>query len=106
MTDLWIWEAVAVMALANLLTRVAPFLFFSHRRPPRAVVFVEENFPPIILTILIFYTLASVDFTAAPYGLKELGGIAVTMLLHRFFGNYLISIFGGTAFYMVMVQLL
>ncbi len=106
MNELWIWEAVAVMALANLLTRVAPFLFFSHRRPPRALIFVEENFPPIILTILIFYTLASVDFSSAPYGLKELGGIAVTMLLHRLFGNYLISIFGGTAFYMTMVQLL
>ncbi len=105
MNELWIWEAVAVMALANLLTRIAPFLFFSRRRPPRAVIFVEENFPPIILTILIFYTLASVDFTTAPYGLKELGGIAVTMPLHRLFGNYLISIFGGTAAYMAMVQL-
>jgi len=105
MNELWIWEAVAVMALANLLTRVAPFLFFARRRPPKAVVFVEENFPPIILTILIFYTLSSVDFSSAPYGLKELGGIAITMLLHRLFGNYLISIFGGTAAYMAMVQL-
>ena len=106
MPELWIWEAIAVMALANLLTRVAPFLFFARHRPPRAVVFVEENFPPIILTILIFYTLSSVDFGAVPYGLKELGGIAVTMLLHWRFGNYLLSIFGGTAAYMAMVQLL
>ena len=106
MSEFWIWEAVAVMALANLLTRVAPFLFFSRRRPPRAVMFVEENFPPIILTSLIFYTLTSVDFSSAPYGLKELGGIAFTMLLHHRFGNYLISIFGGTAAYMAMVQIL
>ncbi len=106
MGDLWIWEAIAVMALANLLTRAAPFLFFSRHRPPKAVVFVEENFPPIILTILIFYTLSSVDFGSAPYGLKELTGILVTILLHRIFDNYLVSIFGGTAAYMVMVQLL
>ena len=104
MNETWIWEAVAVMALANLLTRAAPFLFFSRHHPPKAVVFVEENFPPIILTILIFYTLSSVDFGSAPYGIRELGGIVLTVLLHRVFGNYLISIFGGTAAYMAMVQ--
>ncbi|ADV45947.1 branched-chain amino acid transporter permease [Nitratifractor salsuginis] len=102
--EAWIWQAVFVMALANLLTRAAPFLFFSRHRPPRLVIFIEQNFPPVILTILILYTLSGVDLTQAPYGIRELLGIAVTVLLHWRWRNYLVSIFGGTAFYMVLVQ--
>jgi branched-subunit amino acid transport protein AzlD len=102
--EAWLWQAILVMALANLLTRAAPFLFFARHRPPKAVLFVERNFPPIILTILILYTLGGVDFAQAPYGMRELAGIAVTVWLHRRWRNYLVSIFGATAFYMILVQ--
>jgi branched-subunit amino acid transport protein AzlD len=104
MSESYLLMALGVLALGNWLTRAAPFLFFSRRRPPRAILFVERNFPPIILTILIVYTLGSVKFDLFPYGMKELAAIAVTMLLHAWRGNYLLSIFGGTLFYMFLVQ--
>ena len=100
----YLFLAIAVMAIANYITRVFPFLFFIKHKPPRFILFVEKNFPPIIMSILIFYTLGSVDFTHAPYGLKEITAIFLTMLLHLKFGNYLLSIFGGTVFYMVLMQ--
>jgi len=105
MSDAYLASAIAVLALGNLLTRAAPFLFFARRKPPRAILFVERNFPPIILTILIFYTLGSVDFSSPPYGSRELLAIAATMGLHAWRGNYLLSIFGGTAFYMALIRL-
>jgi branched-subunit amino acid transport protein AzlD len=92
------------MTIANFLTRVFPFLFFVKHEPPAWIVFIEKNFPPIIMSILIFYTLTSVDFTTAPYGMKEILAIAVTAFLHIRFNNYLVSIFIGTIFYMGMVQ--
>ncbi len=99
-----IYIAIAIMALANFITRVIPFLFFVKKNPPTWIVFVEKNFPPIIMTILIFYTLTGVNFTQVPYGAKELLAIVLTAVLHIKFNNYLVSIFTGTIFYMMMVQ--
>ena len=104
MKNEYIYLAIAVMAVANYITRVFPFLFFIKRKPPKIILFVEKNFPPVIMTILIFYTLGSINFTKAPYGTKEIAAILITALLHYRFGNYLVSIFGGTIFYMFLVQ--
>ncbi len=99
-----VYLAIAVMAVANYITRVFPFLFFIKHEPPKFVVFVEKSFPPVIMTILIFYTLSGVDFRVAPYGTKEVLSIIFTACLHFRFGNYLVSIFSGTIFYMLLVQ--
>lgn len=101
-----IYIAIAIMAGVNFLTRVIPFAFFSKNELPRPIVFIEKFFPPVIMTILIVYTLKDVDFSIMPYGLKELGGIIFTAVLHLTLKNYLISIFAGTIFYMVLVQYL
>ena len=96
--------SIAVISIANFITRVFPFLFFSKKEPPAIIIFVEKNFPPIIMTILIFYTLGKIDFTIAPYGIKEILSMVITAILHIRFNNYLISIFIGTISYMIMVQ--
>ena len=67
---------------------------------------IEKYFPSVIMTILIVYTLKDVEFIQFPYGLKEIGGIIFTAILHLTLKNYLISIFAGTIFYMVLVQYL
>jgi len=99
-----IYLAILIMAAANLLTRALPFLFFVKKEPPKAILFIEKNFPPIIMIILIFYTLSSIDFKHQLYGLKEIFSIIVTAFLHIRFNNYLVSIFLGTLFYMFLVQ--
>jgi branched-subunit amino acid transport protein AzlD len=99
-----IYIAIAVMALANIITRAFPFIFFAKKEQPHYIKFIANNFPAMIMVILIFYTLAKIDFTTAPYGLKELLAIAITALLHIKLNNYLISIFVGTISYMVLVQ--
>ncbi len=104
MSNMELYLAIGVMSLANFITRIFPFLFFAKKEPPKIVSFVANSFPPIIMTILIFYTLGKIDFTVAPYGTKELLSIIVTALLHIKFNNYLISIFMGTIFYMILVQ--
>jgi branched-subunit amino acid transport protein AzlD len=96
--------AILVMAIANLITRIFPFLFYSKKEPPKIVSFIANSFPPIIMTILIFYTLGKIDFSVAPYGTKELFAIFITAALHIKFNNYLVSIFLGTIFYMYLIQ--
>jgi len=104
MTNNELYLAIFVMAIANLMTRAIPFIFFNKKSPPAYIVFVEKGFPPIIKTILIFYTLGKIDFTLAPYGIKELISIFITVIFHIKYSNYLISIFVGTFTYMFMVQ--
>lgn len=106
MTNLELFLAIAVMAGVNFFTRVFPFLFFKNRDLPKSLVFIEKFFPATIMTILIFYTLKDINFTAYPHGIKELLGITFTIVLHLSLKNYLISIFFGTIFYMGLVQYL
>jgi len=97
-------SAIAVMVVVNYLTRVFPFLFFPDGKTPAWIRYIEIYFPPVILTILVFYSLKDTDFANAPYGAYEIGGVALTVGLHLVFKNYLVSIFGGTIGYMAMVQ--
>lgn len=104
MTNYEIYIAIAIMTLVNFFTRVFPFLFFRKNDLPSYIVFIEKFFPPVIMTILIVYSVKDVNFNLMPYGLKEIGSIAFTAILHISIKNYLVSIFSGTIFYMFLVQ--
>lgn len=104
MSSYEIYLAIAIMVVVNYFTRVFPFLFFRKNDLPPYVVFIEKYFPSVIMTILIFYSIKDVSFTVVPYGVKEVGSIFFTAILHFSLKNYLISIFGGTIFYMALVQ--
>uniref|UniRef100_UPI0040480E41 branched-chain amino acid transporter permease n=1 Tax=Aliarcobacter sp. TaxID=2321116 RepID=UPI0040480E41 len=106
MSSYEIYIAIAIMAVVNFTTRVFPFLFFTKDNLPLYIHYIEKYFPAVIMTILIFYSVKDIDFSLAPYGVKEIGGIVFTGLIHLIMKNYLISIFSGTIFYMGMVQYL
>ena len=99
-----IYLAIIIMSIVNLFTRAFPFIFFLKKEPPTAIKYIEKYFPPIIMTILILYTIKDINFTIAPYGYKEISAILSTVILHILFKNYLISIFAGTIIYMLLKQ--
>lgn len=106
MSNVEIYLAILVMSLVNYFTRIFPFIFFIKKEPPAYILYIEKYFPAVIMMILIFYTLKDISFSVYPFGAKELLGILFTAGVHLFYKNYLVSIFGGTIFYMVMVQFL
>lgn len=106
MSSLELYLAIAVMAGVNFLTRLFPFIFFRKNELPWYISYIEKFFPAVIMSILIFYSIKDVNFSVAPYGFKEIFGVLFTALLHLWLKNYLISIFSGTIFYMVLVQYL
>ncbi|WP_321312487.1 AzlD domain-containing protein [Halarcobacter sp.] len=106
MSNIEIFLAIGVMTAVNIFTRAFPFIFFKKAELPASLEFIGKYFPAIILTILIFYTLKDIDFSLYPYGIKELGAIFFTIVLHLIMKNYLVSIFLGTIFYMGLVQYL
>ncbi len=98
--------AVPLMALVILGTRALPFLLFSRRDPPRVVRFIERFIPPMVMAVLVVYCLKDIAWTAWPSGIPELAALAVVTVLHTWKKNAMLSIFGSTAFYMILKAVL
>lgn len=99
--------AIGAMTLATLFTRAFPFLLFSIRKPPEAVLKTARLIPGAVMLVLVFTSLP------IPVSLSEffaragdwISWIAVLVVagLHLLLRHPLVSILGGTAFYMLML---
>ncbi len=96
---------IAAVALGTMLTRFLPFLAFGGTKPPpKYVEYLGKALPGAALGLLVVYCFKSVSIVAAPHGLPELIALAVIVLLHLWKRNMLLSIAGGTASYMLLVN--
>lgn len=96
---------VLVIAGVTVFTRYAPFLLFSRSgQVPRMVTYLGAIMPAAVIAMLIIYCIRSTDFIHWPYGAPELLAVGATAALHWIGRNTLLSIAGGTVFYMVLVQ--
>lgn len=96
---------VAVMALVTMLLRFLPFWVFGGKKEtPPLIAYLGKVLPYAIMAMLVVYCLKGIRFTESPYGLPELLACAVVVLLHIWRRNTMLSIAGGTACYMLLVQ--
>ena len=102
------WEAlasIAVMAAVTFLTRALPFLLFDRGdHPPAIILYLGRVLPPAIIAMLIVYCLKGVSFAAPAGWVPAAVSCVAVVLLHLWKNNDLISIFGGTILYMILVQ--
>ena len=97
--------SIAVMAAVTFLTRALPFLLFDRGdHPPKVVLYLGRVLPPAIIAMLIVYCLKGVTFTTLGGWVPPLTAGLAAVLLHRWKGNDLLSIFGATVLYMALVQ--
>lgn len=97
---------VMMCILGTMLARFLPFLVFSGSKPtPRYIRFLGKALPCAVFGMLIVYCLKNVTFLSGTYGIPELLAIALTAALHRWKRQMLLSIAGGTVFYMLLIQL-
>ena len=105
MTTVYAIAMIAVAAVCTFATRVAPFLLFNGSKPiPLIIRYLGSTLPPAVIALLVVYCLKNVTWLAPPHGAPEVLAIAAVALLHWRWGNVLVSIAGGTALYMVLVQ--
>ena len=115
---------VCAMGAVILFCRAFPFLFFSSQRASQSkgtktfLDFVERIAPPVAMTVLAFNALApSLGKLAKAIASSPVSGdlnssLAViiaallTALIHVWKRNALISIFGGTAVYMILLRVI
>ncbi len=100
-----IWLTVAVIALVTAALRFLPFLIFGGgRKTPAIVGRLGAVLPGAIMAMLVVYCLKGTHFASAEGWVPALLGVAVTAGLHVWRRNTLLSIIGGTAVYMLLVQ--
>ena len=106
MTDRYLLLSLAIISGVTILLRFLPFLLFGKKRKtPAWLLYLGRVLPYAIMGMLVVYCLGGMSVTASPYGLPELIACALVVLLHVWRRNTLISILGGTACYMLLVQL-
>jgi len=107
---------VFAMGAVILFCRAAPFLFFAGKKSQGndAVIagskkeaflkFVEKTVPPVAMTVLAFNALGTSFRDNPKDGILVLAASVFTALVHLWKRNSLISIFGGTALYMILAR--
>ena len=95
---------VGTMALVTVLLRFLPFLVFR-RKTPGYVEYLGRVLPAALIGMLVVYCLKDVTVTAHPFGIPEVIAIAAVVGLQVWRRSALFSILGGTAVYMLLVQL-
>ena len=96
-----VWT-VAVIAAVTAALRFLPFLIFSgKRRTPEVLTYLGRVLPYAIMGMLVVYCLKDMS---APFGIPELLGCAAVAALHVWKRSTLLSIAGGTAVYMLLIN--
>ena len=99
--------AVLLSSIIIFFERAFPFILFSKKEPPAILQFIEKYIPPLVMIALVCYCLKDISFTTGLGGfIPYIAGVIITILLHLWKRNSLISIFGGTAIYMILIRLL
>ena len=100
----WVGGATAGALLGTMVTRFLPFLIFPEgKEPPEFIQYLGKVLPYAVIGLPVIYCLKDVPGSGT-YGIPEFLAIVFIVLLHRWKKSILLSIGGGTVFYMLLVQ--
>ena len=94
---------VAVMSIGTILLRGLPFVIFR-KHTPSYIIYLGRVLPPALIGMLVVYCMKDLNFSATPYGLPELIAALCVVGLQLWKRSSIVSILGGTAIYMLLVQ--
>lgn len=98
---------VAALTLGVLLWRfLPPLLFPNGKKHPQLIDDLTPLIPPAIIGLLAVYSLKDVSLLTGNHGLPELISAAAVAAVHYWRRNTLLSIFVGTACYMLLCRVL
>ena len=107
MSDIQGIGLVAVVSLVTILLRFLPFLVLGNgKETPKFVLYLGKYLPYAIMGMLVVYCLKGLSFATAPYALPEVIAVTAVVFLHLWKRNTLLSIGGGTVFYMILIQVI
>lgn len=96
--------SILVMAAVTFFTRLLPFLLFDRPQgAPKVVLRLSQALPSAIMAMLVVYCLKDLAFTSVGGWAPAVIACAAVCLLQIWKKNDLVSIFGGTAAYMLLL---
>ena len=103
------WQGIITIlmaALGTMLTRFLPFVLFPEtKEPPRFITYLGTVLPYAMTGLLVIYSLKDTHPLTGNHNIPEAIAIITIILLHLWKKNMLLSITGGTATYMLLIQL-
>ena len=102
-------KAVLVSLLIGLIIfceRLFPFAIFSKRKPGKLIHIFERYIPPVVMIGLLIYSLRDIRFASIEQWVPQITAITFTIATYLWKKNSLVSIFGGTIIYMILIRVL
>ena len=96
---------IAMCILGTMATRFLPFIVFRGPHAPIYIQYLGQALPAAIFGMLIVYCLRDLSFASAAAWAPAVIASLVTVGLHLWKRQMLLSIAGGTVCYMLLVQL-
>ena len=104
MTEVQSAVTIGAVILGTMATRFLPFLVFPKgKTPPKFVQYLGKVLPCAAIGLLVVYCFEDVA-SSGTYGIPEILSVLLIIVLHKWKKNTLLSIGGGTALYMLLVQ--
>lgn len=108
MTTMTVTQQIILVVLAvaaTAITRFLPFAIFSEDKPtPEYIQFLGKALPSAVFALLVVYCYRSIEWTGDNHGLPEIIASLVTIALHFWKRNMFLSMLGGTATYILLIQ--
>lgn len=96
---------ISLCVVGTMATRFLPFIIFrSNKSTPKYIQYLGKALPAAIFGMLVVYCLKDVQILSGSHGIPELLAILLTGMLHILKRQMLLSIAGGTVFYMLLIQ--
>lgn len=104
MTEVQSAVTIGAVVLGTMATRFLPFLVFPKgKTPPKFVQYLGKVLPCAAIGLLVVYCFKDVA-SSGTYGIPEILSVLLIIVLHKWKKNTLLSIVGGTALYMLLMQ--
>ncbi|GAA4910125.1 branched-chain amino acid transporter permease [Streptomyces coeruleoprunus] len=94
--------AIVVTAAVTWALRALPFAALAPLRASSTVQYLSTRMPAGVMVILLVYCLRDLPLTEPRAALAPLAALTVTIALHLWRRNALLSILGGTAVHVVL----
>jgi branched-subunit amino acid transport protein AzlD len=100
----YLLAAVAVSAAVTWSLRALPFTALARLRASAAVGYLSARMPLGVMVILVAYSLRNLPLADPPQALPAVLALAVTLGLHLWRRNPVLSILGGTAVHVALAS--
>ena len=98
---------VLIMMVAVQITRGLPFVLFGNRSSlPKIIEYLGKVLPAAMMGLLVIYCIKDVDFTSFSGMMPTIVASVITVVLHVWKRNTVLSIALGTVIYMILIRIM